>query len=244
MRPFRPDRLRSSLAGRVGPLRHLSTLLRFAWSTSPALTLFSLGLRIVQEDVPAWMLYVAKLFVDAVVAGRSDPASGLAVMDWLADPCLRYIGLLVGLEFILALASDLIGRAANPVDCILGERTGNATSLRLMAQPAALDLTRFEEPAVRDGLERARRHIAWHANPLGQLLVQAQDRLAAISLAAGVAVFLPWLVVLLVLALIPTFLNELRFNHKAYRRSPNQRASDYSTILSHRFAALAGRVMR
>lgn len=189
--------------------------------TSPALTLLSLGLRIIREDAPAWILYVAKLLVDAVVAGRSDPVSGVAVMDWLADPCLRYIGLPVGLQFILALTSDLIGRAANPVDCILGERTGNATSLRLMAQPAALDLARFEDSAVWDGLRRARRQIAWRANLLGQLLVQAQDRLAAISFAAGVVVFLPWLVALLVLALIPTFLNELRFNHKAYRRFPN-----------------------
>lgn len=89
LRPFLPDRLRSSLAGRVGPLHHLPTLLRFAWSTSPALTLFSLGLRIVRAGVPAWMLYLAKLLVDAVVAGRSDPASGFAVTGWLADPGLR-----------------------------------------------------------------------------------------------------------------------------------------------------------
>jgi len=35
------------------------------------------------------------------------------VKDWLADPSLRHIGLLVGLEFTLALASDLVGRATN-----------------------------------------------------------------------------------------------------------------------------------
>ncbi|KQQ15543.1 hypothetical protein ASF59_14550 [Methylobacterium sp. Leaf121] len=99
------------------------------------------------------MLYIAKLVVDAMVAGRADPASGVAVTDWLADPGLRQIGLLVGLEFTLALASDLLGRATNLIDVILGEQTGNATSLRLMAHAAACDLAQFEDPAVQDGLD-------------------------------------------------------------------------------------------
>ena len=90
LRPFLPDRLRSSLAGRVGPLHHLPTLLRFAWSTSPALTLVSLSLRIVRTGVPAGMLYVVKLVVYALVAGRADPTSGVPETDWLADPSLRH----------------------------------------------------------------------------------------------------------------------------------------------------------
>jgi DNA-binding phage protein len=36
------------------------------------------------------MLYVVKLIVDAVVAGRADPASGVPEADWLADPGLRH----------------------------------------------------------------------------------------------------------------------------------------------------------
>ncbi|WP_458436926.1 hypothetical protein [Methylorubrum extorquens] len=36
------------------------------------------------------MLYVVKLVVDAVVAGRADPASGAPETDWLADPSLRH----------------------------------------------------------------------------------------------------------------------------------------------------------
>jgi ATP-binding cassette subfamily B protein len=54
-------------------------LLHLAWSTSLALTLTCLSLRIVRAGVPAGWLYVAKLVVDAVVAGRADLTSSIAV---------------------------------------------------------------------------------------------------------------------------------------------------------------------
>lgn len=50
----------------------------------------SLGLRIFRAGVPAEMLYVVKLIVDAVVAERADPSSGVPETDWLADPGLRH----------------------------------------------------------------------------------------------------------------------------------------------------------
>ena len=70
---------------------------------------------------------------------------------------------------------------------------------------------------------------------LGQLLGQGQDLITAVTLAAAIVVFLPWLVVLLVLALVPAFLNELHFNRRGYRlafsRSPERRELDYLRYL-------------
>ncbi len=136
-----------------------------------------------------------------------------------------------------------------------------------MAHAATLDLAQFEDPAVQDGLERARRQVAWRGNLMGQLLGQLQDGLTALSLAVAVVAFLPWLVVLLVLALIPAFLNELHFNRQGYRlayqRSPERREGDYmrqlgagaesakevklfglSGYLAERFGRLADRALR
>lgn len=90
LRPLVSDRLRSFLVGRVAPSHHVPAPLHFAPLTSPTLTLASLGLRIVRTGVPAEMLYVVKFIVDAVVAGRADPASGVPETDWLADPGLRH----------------------------------------------------------------------------------------------------------------------------------------------------------
>jgi hypothetical protein len=67
-------------------LLHLPALLHLAWSTSPALTLICLSLRIVRAGVPAGWLYVAKFVVDPVVAGRADLISGVAVADWIGSP--------------------------------------------------------------------------------------------------------------------------------------------------------------
>jgi len=251
---------------RISSLRHLPALFRLAWSTSRPLTLLSVGLRIARAAMPTLMLYVAKLVVDTVVAGRADAAARADASAWFADPLVRHVGLLIGIEFALALASDLLGRATSLVDGVLSEMTGNATTLRLMAHAATLDLAQFEDPAVQDGLERARRQVAWRANPMGQLLGQMQDGLTALSLAVAVVAFLPWLVVLLVLALIPAFLNELHFNRQgyrlAYRRSPERREGDYmrqlgagaesakevklfglSGYLAERFAVLAERAL-
>ena len=227
------SRLRRDIAERLGALRHLPALFRLAWGASARLTATSVALRLVRAILPGLMLYVAKLVIDAVVGSRADPASVPA--DWLADERLRHVALLVGIEFGLAIASDLLGRATSLVDGVLAEMIGRATTLRLMAHAATLDLEQFEDSQIQDKLERARRQVAWRSNLIGLLLGQAQDLVTAISLAVAVAAFLPWLVVLLVLALIPAFLNELHFNAQgyrlAYKRSPDRREVDYLRYL-------------
>lgn len=224
--------LRRAASARLGPLRHLPALFRLALATDPRLTAASLALRLLRAGLPAAMLYVAKLVVDAVVAGRAGPPPEAG---WLADPRLHHLGLLIGIELGLAVASDLLGRATAYVDGVLAEKVGNATSLRLMAHAAALDLEQFEDSAVQDRLERARRQVAWRSNLIGQLLGQLQDLVTAITLAVAVGTMLPGLVLLLVLALIPAFLNELHFNGRGYRlafrRSPDRRETDYLRYL-------------
>lgn len=224
-----------TLAGRLGAFRHLPALFRLAWAASPALTILSVVLRLVRAALPALALYIAKLVVDSVVTGRTDAPSAVAVADWLTDPRLRHVAGLIGIELGIAIASDLLGRATGLVDSILAELTGNAISLRLMQHAATLDLEQFEDSAVQDKLERARRQAVWRSNLMGQLLGQAQDLVTAVTLAAAVIAFLPWLVLLLVLALVPAFLSELHFNRRgyrlAYRRSPERREIDYLRYL-------------
>jgi ATP-binding cassette subfamily B protein len=194
-------------------------------------------------------------------------ASSAAGTNWLSDPHLRHVAMLVALEFGLAITADLLGRATSLVDGVLAELTSNAATLRLMAHAATLDLEQFEDATIQDKLERARRQVAWRSSLIGQLLGQGQDLITAVSLAIAVVAFLPWLVVLLVLALIPAFLNELAFNRRGYRlafkRSPERRETDYlrylgagaesvkevklfglNAFLSERFGQLADRMFR
>jgi ATP-binding cassette subfamily B protein len=66
---------------------------------------------------------------------------------------------------------------------------------------------------------------------LSQLMGQIQDVLTVVTFAGGLVVFNPWLVVLLLVALIPAFLGEAHFNAQSYsldfRRTPERRELDY-----------------
>ena len=66
---------------------------------------------------------------------------------------------------------------------------------------------------------------------LSQLMGQIQDVLTVVTFAGGLVVFNPWLIVLLLVALIPAFLGEAHFNAQTYsldfRRTPERRELDY-----------------
>ena len=96
--------------------------------------------------MPLAMLWVSKLILDAVVAWISHRTGSVAAI-WN----------LVALELGLAVLSDLLSRAINLCDSLLGDRFTNHVSLRLMEHATALDLVSFEDPVFYDKLERARR---------------------------------------------------------------------------------------
>ena len=66
---------------------------------------------------------------------------------------------------------------------------------------------------------------------MSQLFSQAQDIVTVTSFAAGLLVYAPWLIVLLIVALVPAFLGEAHFNAQTYTldfgRTPERRELDY-----------------
>jgi ATP-binding cassette subfamily B protein len=100
-----------------------------------------------------------------------------------------------------------------------------------MEHAASLDLEDFEDPEFQDQLERARRQTSGRITLMNLLFNQAQDVVTVASLAVGLLVFAPWLIVLLVLALVPAFLGESHFNAQGYSldfgRTPERRELDY-----------------
>ena len=203
-----------SFRERISALKNLPPLFRLVWSTSPALVATSLLLRIVRALVPVSMLWVGKLIVDEVVrVASSTPAlDGLAAWGDVLQP----LALLLALEFGLALASDLLGRASALCDSLLGDLFTNETSVRLMRHAAALDLAHFEDADFYDQLERARRQTTGRLVLLSQIFGQVQDAITVVSLGIGLAAFAPALLLLLGLALLPAFLGEAHFNAQSY----------------------------
>ncbi|MFC1460244.1 ABC transporter ATP-binding protein [Microvirga arabica] len=224
-----------SLRERVGALRHLPSLFRLVWQASPALTAASLGLRLTRSILPLLLLYIGKLIIDEVVAQTQLASPGANLSDWIGSGRLDFLGGLLVLELALAIIADLLGRASSLVDSLLSERYSNFASVRLMEHATTLDLEQFESSDQQDRLERARRQVTGRTTLLTQIFGQAQDGLTVLSLAAGLLVYAPWLIVLIILALLPAFVGEVHFNAQGYRlnyfRTPERRQLDYIRYL-------------
>ncbi|GAA4507935.1 ABC transporter ATP-binding protein [Hymenobacter ginsengisoli] len=211
-----------SVRERVSALRHLPAFLKLIWQTSPTLTLSNIGLRLLRAALPLALLYVGRLILDDVVALTKLPPAGRAL-----GPVFG----LVALEFGLVLLTDALGRAVALLDSLLGDLFANASSVRLMRHAAELDLDQFEDSTFYDKLERARRQTLSRSVLMSQVLAQGQDAVTLVLLAGGLVAFQPWLLGLLLLAVVPAFLGESHFNERSYSLShswtPERRELDY-----------------
>ena len=220
-----------SLRDRFNALRNLPPFLRQIWATSPALTIATLGLRVVRAFLPIATLYIGKLIIDEAVrlvgVGVDFDTLEAAWRAGVLDTLLW----LLALEFALAIVSDLLGRLVSYGDSLLSELFTNATSIRLMQHAATLDLEDFEDPDLQDKLDRARRQTMGRMNLMSQLFGQVQDAITVVSFAIGLLVYAPWLILLLAIALIPAFVGESHFNALGYSLNfawtPERRQLEY-----------------
>jgi ATP-binding cassette, subfamily B, bacterial len=220
-----------SLKERFSALRTLRPFIAMVWRASPSLMAASLALRLVRALVPVVALYVGKLIIDDVVRLVQMPGRPTTLDGWLASDELQWLGILLSAEFALAVLSDVLIRVVSLVDGLLSEKVTNASSVSLMEHAATLDLEDFEDAEFQDQLERARRQTSGRLTLMAQLLAQAQALVTVASFAAGLLVYAPWLIVLLLVALLPVFLGEQHFSAQTYTldfgRTPERRELDY-----------------
>lgn len=154
----------------------------------------------------------------------------------MGRPNISRLWLLVGLELIVVSVGEALDKASKAVEGLFGDLCSNHISERLIAHAAALDLRHFEDPAFYDQLERAQRQTTGRIGLLTQLLSVGQDFVTLISLAVAVFVYGPWLLALLVAAVLPGFLGETHFSSLEYsllyRMTPERRQLDYLRFLS------------
>jgi ATP-binding cassette, subfamily B, bacterial len=220
-----------SLRERFGALRNLPPFLKLVWQTSPSLTAWNLLLRLLRALLPVVTLYVGKLIIDEVIRLAQMRGTPASFSGWLASGLLTHLGWLLASEFGLAVLADVVGRIVSLLDSLLSEQFTNVTSVRLMEHAATLDLEDFEDSELQDRLDRARRQTMGRTTLMTQLFGQAQDMVTIVSFAAGLVVYAPWLIALLLLALVPAFLGEAHFNAQSYSlnyvRTPERRELDY-----------------
>ncbi|MEA2706194.1 MAG: ATP-binding cassette, subfamily bacterial [Gemmatimonadaceae bacterium] len=178
-----------------------------------------MALRVVRSLVPVATFWVGKLIIDSVIAARA--GNGSLTQVW------RYLALELG----IVLTGEILARASSLVESLLGDLFSNAMSVRLMEHAAKLDLAQFEDPEFYDHLERARRQTVGRIALLTLLLSMSQDALTLLTLAGALIAYSPWLLLLLAIAVVPSFLGETHFASLGYsllfRWTPERRQLDY-----------------
>ena len=201
-------------------LQYLPRFLHLIYRTSPWLFIANISLRLLKSVFPIAMLWVGKEIIDEVLRLINEGGGDKS-----------YLWLMVGIELGLAVFSDLLNRGITLLDSLLGDLFSNSTSVKIIRHAAKLDLTQFEDPTFYDKLERARRQTTGRSVLMSQVLSQVQDSITILFLAGGLIAFNPWLILILIIAVIPSFLGETHFNHHSYSLTrswtPQRRELDY-----------------
>jgi ATP-binding cassette subfamily B protein len=209
----------SAWGERIRALKNVPPVLKILWESGPAVVTWGIVLRLITAALP-----VALAKVSAWILGH--------VSDILRTHTVpKYFWYMVGTEVALAVVANFINRVIDYGDSLLADRYTFSVSVRVMKKAADLDLTTYEDPVFYDRLERAR--------------VQATDRLAMIQMmgrllqqiittAAFTGILMyhsPWLVLLLTLGVLPSFLGETHYAFlgyaKNFRQTTAKRQMDY-----------------
>jgi ATP-binding cassette, subfamily B, bacterial len=213
-------------------MRNLPPFLRMVWETHRGYVAGIAALRLLRAFVPIATLWIGKLIVDEIVL-----ALGAAGPDW------DRLALLVGLELAVVAVGETAARVGTLLESLLGDLFSNRMSIRLMRHAAALDLQHFEDPVFYDRLERARRQTVGRIALLSQLFGLAQDVITLLTLVGTLLAFSPLLFLLLVLAVLPSFLGETHFAALGYsllyQWTPERRKLDY-----YRFVAASDKTAK
>ncbi|MDP9200333.1 MAG: ABC transporter ATP-binding protein/permease, partial [Gemmatimonadota bacterium] len=204
---------------RLAALPYVPALFRLIWRTHRGYAAAMIVLRVLRSVIPVATFWVGKLILDSVIAAKAGQGGLDQVWKYLA------------LELAIVLVGEVLARASSLIESLLGDLFSNVMSVRLMEHAATLDLAQFEDPEFYDHLERARRQTVGRIALLTLLLSMSQDALTLLTLAGALIAFNPWLLLLLVIAVIPSFLGETHFASLGYsllfRWTPERRQLDY-----------------
>jgi ATP-binding cassette subfamily B protein len=172
---------------------------------NPVLFYTNILCRLINASLPVLMLLVGKLIIDEVVLQMAADAKDLDRL-WM----------LVAIEFALAVISDLISRGISLSDALLGDQYSINTSVKIIKKTSELNLDQLEDSEFYDKLERARQQTTGRVGLMSNILAQGEDIIVILTLLGGVVAFEPWLIILLVVSIIPTIINEIKFSGTSY----------------------------
>jgi ATP-binding cassette subfamily B protein len=208
-----------------GVFTYARRALGLVWDTHRGFGLALVGLGLLSGALPPAMALVGKRIVDTVVLAVQIQQARSQVVAWVMA------------EFLLVTLFTAVGRARSVLVALLRVRLTQRVGELVLNKALTLELEDFENPELYDRMSRIQREVSFR--PLG--LVQGALSLFEHSITlSGFALLLwefsPFLLVLLAVAALPSFVAEAKFNTDAFRlfrwQSPDARRQTYlETVL-------------
>jgi ATP-binding cassette subfamily B protein len=204
---------------RLRALRNMPPVFRILWESGRAVVSWGIGLRVIVAVLPFAVAKVAQ-YIITDIAG---------VLRGITLPSNFWV--LVATEVTLNVFLGLITRAIDYSDSLLANRYTQHVSVRVMEQAAKLDLTTYEDPVFYDRLERARVQATDRLAMIQQMGRLIQQVITTLVFSAALAWASPWLVLLLSIGVLPSFIGETHYAFlgyaKNFRQTPAKRQMDY-----------------
>ena len=204
---------------RLRALRNMPPVLGILWQSGRGTVTSGILLRLVVASLPFVVAKVAQYIINGiaeVLRGRP-----LSPMFWK----------LVVAEVLLNVFLGLVTRAIDYSDSLLANSYTQYVSVKVMEQAARLDLTTYENPVFYDRLERARVQATDRLAMIQQMGRLLQQVITTIIFSVALAWASPWLILLLALGVLPSFLGETHYAFlgyaKNFRQTPAKRQMDY-----------------
>lgn len=196
---------KTNLKSSFNALTYIPRFFKEIWNVNKKLFLLSAFCRLIGALLPVIILWVGKLIIDEIIYQIS-----------LDVPDYTQLWTYVALEFGLVILSDLMNRAISLTDGLLGDEYNIATSVTIIKKTNQINISLLEDSEFYDKLERARTQTTGRVGLMSNVLGQAQSAVSIVTLIAGLVYFEPYLILLLILSIIPSFINEVRFSQQEY----------------------------
>jgi len=199
------EKNKTSLKKSFSALIYIPRFFKEIWNTNKTLFLSSAFCRLIGAVLPVIILWIGKIIIDEIILQTK-----LEITD------LTQLWTYVGIEFGLIVLSDLVSRAIQLTDSLLGDAYSIDTSVRIIKKTNQIDISLLEDSEFYDKLERARTQTTSRVGLMSNALGEVQSLISIATLVAGLIYFEPYLIILLILSIIPAFINEIWFSQQQY----------------------------
>jgi len=199
------EKEKTSVRDSFKALRSIPRFFKEIWKVSPKLFLANSVSRLLNAFTPVVILWVGKIIIDEIILQVS-----------LDEQDLTRLWTYVAIELLVVIISDLLGRAINLTDGLLGDLYSNASSEKIIRKTNELTMEQLEDPEFYDKLERARTQTNSRVNLMTNALSQVESIISILSLIAGLIYFEPILILILIISIIPSFINEVKYSSHRY----------------------------